>query len=81
MEALRGRAQDAPEALSVLSSAGMLDVAIDEGWESLKQHAEAMASAGHELRTSKRVGHKYTLGAPKPAIASSSKSSSATTSA
>lgn len=69
LEALRNRARGAPEVLSVLSSPGTLDVAIDEGWKSLKQHAEAMASAGHELRTSNRVGHKYTLGDPKPVIA------------
>ena len=42
--------------------------AIAEGWELLKSEAEEMASAGYELRTSRRVGSAYSLGDPKPSI-------------
>lgn|GEM_PF-3866674 len=45
-----------------------LDKAIDEGWASLKQTAEEMATAGYELRTSSRPGSKYSVGHPKPSI-------------
>jgi hypothetical protein len=45
-----------------------LDAAIAEGWESLRQHAKEMASAGYELRTSDRPGSKYSVGDPKPAV-------------
>jgi hypothetical protein len=45
-----------------------LSAAIAEGWESLRLHAEDMASAGYELRTSNRPGSKYGVGQPKPPV-------------
>jgi hypothetical protein len=45
-----------------------LSVAIAQGWASLRQHAEDMASAGYELRTSSRPGSKYSVGEPKPPV-------------
>ncbi|MGH2948475.1 MAG: hypothetical protein ACRDPC_19820 [Solirubrobacteraceae bacterium] len=45
-----------------------LSVAITEGWESLRRHAEEMASAGYALRTSNRPGSKYSVGEPKPPV-------------
>jgi len=42
--------------------------AIDEGWESLKQHAEEMAAAGHKLRTTNKPGFRYIVGKDKPSI-------------
>ncbi|SRR6266511_3622801 len=45
-----------------------LSVAIAEGWESLRLHAEEMASAGYELRISNRPGSKYSVGEPKPPV-------------
>lgn len=45
-----------------------LSIVVAEGWESLRQPAEEMASAGYELRTSSRPGSKYSVGAPKPPV-------------
>jgi hypothetical protein len=45
-----------------------LTVAIAEGWESLRRHAEDMASCGYELRTTKKAGVKYSVGDPKPPV-------------
>ena len=42
--------------------------AIDEGWESLRRHAEEMAAAGHQLRTTTKPGSKYVIGDAKPSI-------------
>jgi len=44
------------------------DKAIAEGWLSLKRNAEAMASAGFRLRTTKQKGAKYVIGDVKPPI-------------
>lgn len=45
-----------------------LDEGIAQGWESLRLHAEDMAAAGYELRTSTKPGDRYLLGTGKPSV-------------
>lgn len=45
-----------------------LTTVIEKGWESLRVHAEKMASVGYALKETKKAGFKYSVGTPKPPI-------------